>query len=391
MRGLVVAMGVALLVSAAVGVAGETRGGAEAQAQRLALKQIGTFDAPTHVAHAPRRPRLLYVVEKPGTIRVVRRGKRIRRPFLDIRGRVRDAGEAGLLSVAFHPRFPRNRQFYVYYVSARGNIQVDRFRSRRGTPLRAAPRSRRSVITVPHTRGNHFGGQLGFGRGGLLYVGTGDGGGSGDPDENAQDRRSLLGKLLRIKPRPRGGHRSPRGNPFVGGPGRDQIFSLGLRNPWRFSLDRRTNDLWIADVGQNRWEEVNRVSVREGRGANFGWNCREGTEAFAGASAACAGIDPSSFTEPVHTYPIFGGRPQCAIVGGHVVRDRGPAPLRGRYVYGDHCSGEIHSLAAGAANPSATDRPTGLRVGQLSSFGEGRRGWTYLTSLNGTVHRIVSR
>jgi glucose/arabinose dehydrogenase len=395
-RNLVAPALAACLLGAALSLHGGQGGGlANGQAQRVALKQIGSFNQPSYVAHAPRRPRLLYVVEQPGTIRVLRRGRTLSRPFLDIRNRVRSVGtEEGLLSVAFDPRFPRNRSFFVYYVNNAGDIQVDRFRSRPRRPARANPRSRSTVIEIPHpTFSNHNGGQLQFGPGGLLFLATGDGGGGGDPDANAQDPGSLLGKLLRIRPQPQGGHRSPRSNPFVGRAGRNQIYSLGLRNPWRFSFDRRTNDISIADVGQNRWEEINHTARGEARGANFGWNCFEGLEPFAGASPACERIDRSELTEPVHVYPIFGGRPECAVVGGYVVRGRGgPAPLRGRYVYGDFCSGEIRSLNPSAANPSRTDRPAGLpRVSQLSSFGEGPRGALFVTSRVGPVHRIVSR
>jgi glucose/arabinose dehydrogenase len=261
-------------------VGGHAGARAEAQSPRLALRTVGNFDQPVYVAHAPRRPRLLFVVERPGTIRVLRKGRRLARPLLDIRGRVRTVGtEEGLLSVALHPRYPRNRSFFVYYVNNEGDIQGDRFRSRPGRPARANRRSRRTVITVPHpVHSNHNGGQLQFGPGGLLFLATGDGGGAGDPRGNAQSKRSLLGKLLRIRPRPRGGHRSPRANPFVGRAGRNQIYSLGLRNPWRFSFDRRTGDIWIADVGQGRWEEINHTTRNEARGGNFGWNCREGPE-----------------------------------------------------------------------------------------------------------------
>jgi glucose/arabinose dehydrogenase len=364
---------------------------AHGQGQDLALRQIGNFDQPTYVAHAPRRPGLLYVVERGGTIRVLRRGGKLARPLLNIRDRVRSAGsEEGLLSVAFHPAYPRNRSFFVYYVDSAGDIQVDRFRSRPGRPARANPRSRRSVIRIPHpTFSNHNGGQLQFGPDGFLYLGTGDGGGSGDPRGNAQSNRSLLGKLLRIEPRPRGGHRSPRTNPFAGRSGRNQIYSLGLRNPWRFSFDRRTDDLSIADVGQGRWEEISHVTLARARGANFGWNCREGREPFASPAPACAGR--AGFAEPVHAYRTHVDG-TCAVTGGYVVRGRGgPAAMRGRYVYGDFCSGEIRSLDPYAADPSATDRAAGLTVGRLSSFGQGHRGRTYAVSLSGPVHRIISR
>jgi glucose/arabinose dehydrogenase len=388
--GLAAAGAVTVLAGLALS-GGDAGNRTDAQSPRLALRAVGSFDQPVYVAHAPTRPRLLFVVERPGTVRVLRRGRRAPRPFLDIRDRVRTVGtEEGLLSVAFHPRYPRNRSFFVYYVNNNGDIQVDRFRSRRGRPAQANPRSRRMVITVPHPgHSNHNGGQLQFGPGALLFMATGDGGGGGDPGGNAQNRRSLLGKLLRIRPRPKGGHRSPRTNPFVDGAGRNQIYSLGLRNPWRFSFDRRTGDIWIADVGQSSWEEINHTTRSEARGANFGWNCREGPEPFGSPAPVCA--RRTGFAEPTHAYRTHVGG-TCAVTGGYVVRGRGgPAALRGRYVYGDFCSGLIRSLNPNAADTSATDRATGLTVNSLSSFGEGRRGALYAISLNGPVHRIISR
>ena len=354
----------------------------------LGLARIGNFNQPVHIAHAPRKPRLLYVVERQGTIRVLRKGRRLGKPLLDIRGPVQSAGgEEGLLSVAFHPRFPKNRSFFVYYTNNAGNIQVDRFRTRKGQPRRATrakPGTRRTVIAIRHPgASNHNGGQLQFGPGGLLFLATGDGGGGGDPNGNAQNRRSLLGKLLRIKPKPRGGHRSPKSNPFRGRRGRNQVFSIGLRNPWRFSFDSRNGSLWIADVGQERFEEINHTTIAAARGANFGWNCREGLEPYPGAAPVCG--QRSGFTNPVHVYGSG-----CAVTGGYVGRGRAaPGPLRGRYVYGDFCTGQIRSLHP--ANPSGSDQSTGLSVSQLSTFGEGRHGRLYAASLSGAVHRITAR
>jgi len=382
-------LAVALAATLLAAVLGLTAGGDRSEAQSgLGLARIGTFDQPVHVAHVARKRKLLYVVEQPGTIRVLRKGRRLGRPLLNIRGRVRSGGEEGLLSVAFHPRFPKNRSFFVYYTNDAGNIQVDRYRTRKKQPksaTRAKPRSRRTVISIRHPgASNHNGGQLQFGPGGQLFLATGDGGGSGDPNGNAQNRRSLLGKLLRIKPKPRGGHRSPKSNPYVGRRGRNQIFSIGLRNPWRFSFDRRNGSLWIADVGQDRFEEINHRTLPRARGANFGWNCREGREPFGGAAPVCG--QRSGFTNPVHVY----GDPGCAVTGGYVARGRGaPRQLRGRYVYGDFCTGDIRSLHP--ANPSGSDQSTGLTIGALTSFGEGRRGKLYAASRSGAVHRIVSR
>jgi glucose/arabinose dehydrogenase len=375
---------------ALIGSHGDNR--AAAQSAELALKRIGNFTRPVQVAHTPGLPKLLFVVEQRGTIRVLRGGRELARPLLNIRNRVHFVfREPGLLSIAFHPTFPRNRSFFAFYVNKDGNIQIDRFRSRRGRPARADLQSRRKVIEIPHPSNSHFGGQLRFGPGKLLYVSTGDGSAGGDRESTAQDTSTLLGKLLRIIPRPKGGHRFPPANPFVGRTGRNAIFSLGFRNPWGFSFDRRTGDLWIADVGEKRWEEVNRVTRAQARGANFGWSCREGPEEFERARAGCAHVDPSGLTDPVHAYPTFDDHAGCAIIGGNVVRGRGgPRGLRGRYVYGDYCTGEIRSF--NPANPSETDEATGLNAGfGLSSLGEARRGAVYATSENGGLYRIVSR
>jgi glucose/arabinose dehydrogenase len=316
----------------------------------------------------------------------VRRGRKLGRPFLDIRERVLFGDEQGLLSIAFHPRYARNERFFVYYVNDEGNIEVDRFKRKGRSATRAAEGTRRKVIEVPHpTFTNHDGGQLQFGPDGFLYIGTGDGGSSGDPRDNAQNPGSLLGKLLRIDPGGRDRYRTPRSNPFAGRSGRDEIYSLGLRNPFRFSFDAKTGALVIGDVGQDRWEEIDFVGRGAGRGANFGWDVLEGNHAFEGG-----GNPPANYVGPIHEYRTHQGG-TCAVTGGYVVRDRGLRALAGRYVYGDFCVGEIRSLDPFAASPAGTDRTTGLRVDSLSSFGEGVRNRLYATSLGGPVYRIVAR
>jgi glucose/arabinose dehydrogenase len=240
---------------------------------------------------------------------------------------------------------------------------------------------------IPHPRfANHNGGQLQFGPDGFLYLGAGDGGSSGDPDENAQNPDQLLGKLLRIAPRRKGGYGTPSSNPFDDGAGRDEIYALGLRNPYRFSFDARTNDLLIGDVGQNEWEEIDRIGLRAARGANFGWDLLEGNHAFEGDPSN----PPAGYVGPIHEYATHQGG-TCAITGGYVVRDRGLGSLAGRYLYADFCVGQIRALDPYAQNPSATDAAVGLRVDSLSSFGEGVRNRIYVTSLDGPVYRIVQR
>jgi glucose/arabinose dehydrogenase len=369
-----------MVVSPGASDEARARGGAPA------LDQIGEFDSPVYVENAPGARKLLFVVEQPGTVRVLRKRRTLNRPFLDITEQVTSVGEQGLLSIAFDPGYERNRRFYLYYVDTNGDIRIDSMRRKRRDPTRADADSRRRLIGIPHpVNANHDGGQLQFGPDGLLYLGTGDGGSAGDPPDNAQNTESLLGKLLRLEPRRKRGYRVPGTNPFVGGPGRDEIYSLGLRNPYRFSFDGATGDLWIADVGQADWEEIDRVSLDEARGANFGWDLFEGNHEFEGD----AQNPPPSYRPPVHEYPTGGGN--CAIVGGYVSRDPRVPALAGRYLYADYCGGVVRSLDAGASNPSATDAPTGIELSSPSGFGEGARGELYVASLDGPVYRIVQR
>jgi glucose/arabinose dehydrogenase len=364
-----------------------TAGGADAPDATTAqaqLVRIGRFAAPTYVtAPAGDRDRL-FVVEQRGTIRVVRDGRELTRPFLDIRSLVSCCGERGLLSMAFAPDYDRSRRFYVYLTGGGGDIVVREYRASRGNPDVAARGSGRTVLRQRHRRfANHNGGQLQFGPDGLLYIGTGDGGGGGDTLRNAQDRRSLLGKLLRIDPRRRGRrpYRIPSGNPFRGRRGRPAIYAYGLRNPWRFSFDRETGDLTIGDVGQDAVEEIDFVRRGRGRGANFGWNRFEGRRRFSGGRA------------PGHVPPVlqrFHSQGSCTIIGGYVVRDRALGDLYGRYVYGDLCDRRLRSarLRPGRARG---DRRIGVSVGSLSSFGEDGLGRVYAVSLGGAVYRLAAR
>jgi glucose/arabinose dehydrogenase len=376
------AIAAVLILAAALVLAG---GDPESRAQAgggPTLHRVGGFDAPVYVENAPGQRKLLFVVEQRGIVRVVRSGKVLRRPFLNLEREVRYGGEQGLLSIAFDPAYARNRRFYVYYVDSAGDLRVDGLRRKRRDPTRADPGSRRKVIGIPHPGfDNHNGGQLQFGRDRHLYLAPGDGGSAGDPRGNAQSRGTLLGKLLRIDPRKRGGYKTPKSNPFRGGDGRSEIYALGLRNPYRFSFDSKTGDLLVADVGQSDWEEINRVSRGNARGANFGWDLFEGNHVFEGD-----GREPANYRPPIHEYARRGGN--CAVTGGYVVRARDLPGVRGRYLYADFCRGQIRSLDPYAQNPSATDSATGLTVDAPSSFGEGTGGRIYVTSLNGGVFRI---
>jgi glucose/arabinose dehydrogenase len=373
---------------------GSTRAGgaepaAEASGGGVALKKVGSFEQPVYVAGAPGFPRLLFVVEQQGTIEVLNGGGRAG-TFLDLRSQVSFEGERGLLSIAFPPDYPQSRRFYVYYTDQQGNIRVDEFKRRSAT--RAAAGSQRSVIVIPHpVNANHNGGQLQF-QGDLLYLGTGDGGAGGDPPNNAQNLDVLLGKLLRIDPRPAGGepYSVPASNPFVGKPGRDEIYSYGLRNPFRFSFDTVSSAqprLVIGDVGQDEVEEVDYLGLGAAAGANFGWDAFEGKHKYTGSESGTP--DPGGTVKPIFAYPHSRGG-SCSITGGYVVRDRALRSLYRRYVYADFCEGQLRSLVPHLRRAS-DDRKLGLSVASPSSFGEDDRGHLYVSSLEGPVYRLVQK
>jgi glucose/arabinose dehydrogenase len=346
------------------------------------LHAVASFDQPVYVHGPPGAGGLVFVVEQPGVVKVMRGERKLKGSLLNIKGRVSCCGERGLLSIAF-PDFRRDRRFYVYFTDRSGDIRIVEYKRKPGK-LKAAKRSARNILTIPHRQfSNHNGGQLQFGPDGLLYIGTGDGGGANDPDGNAQDKESLLGKLLRINPRRESAQRPygiPRSNPYADEDGRDEIYSRGLRNPWRFSFDRRR--IVIGDVGQGRAEEVNYETLRGARGANFGWDAFEG-------NALIEPPAPSGHTRPIHTYSHSGGG--CAITGGYVVRGRGLGGLRGRYVYGDFCKGQLRSLKPKLGRARG-DRSLGLpRIDSLSTFGTDDRRRLYVASLGGRVWRIVRR
>jgi glucose/arabinose dehydrogenase len=352
----------------------------------IGLKPIGNFDQPVYVTGAPGYPRLLFVVEQAGRIKVVRRGRKLRRSFLNITGLVQTSYEEGLLSVAFPANYKKSRRFYVYYNDNSGNIRVDEFKRR--SPLRAARGSRRGVLRVRHpVNSNHNGGQLQF-LGRLLYVGTGDGGAGGDPPDNAKSKRTLLGKILRINPRNPRGKRDyvvPRSNPFVGRRGRNEIFSYGLRNPWRFSFDRitaRRPRIVIGDVGQDSFEEIDYERLSKAHGGFFGWDEFEGF-----APHECDGACARRSLKPIYAYGRSRG---CTVIGGYVVRDRRLRSLYKRYVFADLCEGQLRSLKPRLRRVRSAPR-IGLRVSNPSGFGEDTRGRLYAASLDGPVYRLVPR
>jgi glucose/arabinose dehydrogenase len=335
---------------------------------RVKLKRIGRFQSPTYVTSAPGIGGIV-VVERGGRIRLVEGRKR--RTFTSIPG-VSTGGERGLLSVAFAPDYAASRLLYVYFTNGSGDLEIAELHAD-ADGLHADAGTLRPIVIVPHPgQSNHNGGQLQFGPDGFLYAGTGDGGGAGDQPDNAQDPNSRLGKLLRID----------TSSGAVG------IYSIGLRNPYRFSFDLTTAPgqprIAIGDVGQDRFEEIDYLPLAAANGANFGWNDFEGFAPFSGAHPPT----PSQTMKPIKVYGISGGA--CAIIGGYVVRDQRLPSLLHRYVYGDFCTGKVRSLIPSLGD-ARRDRRTGVRVRDLSSFGEGADGALYATSLDGPVYRFVRR
>jgi glucose/arabinose dehydrogenase len=332
----------------------------------LALVEVASgLDAPVHAAAAPGEPGRLYVVERAGRIRVLEGGRVLPRPFLDISADVTSGGEQGLLSIAFHPDYAENGLFYVDFTDLGGDTRVVELRAEEGRE----PTKLRELLHVAQPYSNHNGGQLAFDRDGLLYVGMGDGGAGGDPENRAQDLGSRLGKLLRID---------------VDRPDADwEIVAYGLRNPWRFSFDRETGDLWIGDVGQGAVEEVDYLPAADlGSLVNFGWDAFEGTHVYEDKEPNDAG----RLIGPVAEYSHDEG---CSITGGFVYRGVDLPSAQGRYFYGDYCSGRLWSLER--TGDGATVRRLGFEAPELSSFAEDGSGELYLLTLDGTVYRLVSR
>jgi glucose/arabinose dehydrogenase len=326
------------------------------------LVEVGRFSAPVHVASPPDDPRL-FVVEKAGVVRIAGGGG----VFLDVSSSTESVSERGLLSIAFAPDYAASGLFYVFYTRrADGALRVVEYRRSAADPNRADPGSARLLLQIPHPMyDNHNGGQLQFGPDGMLYVSTGDGGGSNDPFSNAQNRSSLLGKILRLDPR--------TGGPAPGNPFGTRVWAYGLRNPWRFSFDRATGALWIGDVGQGAWEEID---VARSGGINFGWPCREGFHPNPPGNCTTRGTDP--LLEQSHDANWV------AITGGYVVRDPGLPTLAGRYLYGDLSRTPLRSVLPSGAG----DRDEPLTVPSLVSFGEDGCGRLHAVSLDGPVYRI---
>jgi hypothetical protein len=343
---------------------------------------------PVHAAAPPGDPRL-FVVERGGRVRIVKDGAVLAEPFLELGDLVvATGGEQGLLSIAFHPRFAENGRCFVYYTGSAGDLFVAEYTVPPPTPDRADPGSGRVLLTIPHrSAANHNGGQLAFGPDGYLYAGIGDGGGAGDPEGDAQDAASLLGKLLRLDVDGAHPYAIPPTNPGLAAA---EVWAYGLRNPWRFSFDRETGDLYVGDVGQNAWEEIDFQPAASTGGENYGWNLMEGDgHCYADPSCLAPGL---GLVRPVAEYPTPEG---CAVTGGFVYRGEAIPELRGVYLYGDFCTGAVRSLrmAGGVATEQATwTDALGGALPNLSSFGEDGAGELLAVQLGaGRVLRLVPR
>jgi glucose/arabinose dehydrogenase len=341
------------------------------------------FESPDFLTHAGDGTGTLYVVEQPGRIRTVTAdGTVAPGAWLDISKRITYGGEQGLLGLAFHPQFRDNGRFYLDYSDIHGDQVISEFR--RGADGLGDPTSERQLIFLKDFAPNHNGGMLAFGPDGDLYIGMGDGGGGGDPQHTGQDTNKLFGKLLRISVDPVGDrpYGIPPDNAFARGGGLPEIFDYGLRNPWRFSFDRPTGDLFIADVGQGAWEEIDVHHAGEASGLDFGWSLMEGPECFV------TGCDRTGLTLPVAWYGHEGI--DCSVTGGYVYRGTQWPALQGIYFYADYCSGIVRGLAADAAVAGPTQaRDLLFSLQAVSSFGEDEAGELFLVSLGGSIFRVA--
>jgi glucose/arabinose dehydrogenase len=344
---------------------------------------VSGLSALTFLTHAGDGSGVLYAVEQRGLVVAIEPGGAVReQPLLDIRDRVRDGGEQGLLGLAFHPDYDLTGRIFVDYTDLNGDTVVSEFAV---DGQSADPASERIVLQIDQPFGNHNGGMVAFGPDGYLYISTGDGGGAGDPLEAGQDLGSLLGAILRIDVDGAEPYAIPPDNPHVGASGaRPEIWARGLRNPWRFSFDRQTGDLFIADVGQNRWEEINAEPAGEG-GRNYGWNVMEGPECF-----AVEDCDTSGLTSPVAWYPLDAGN--CAVTGGYVYRGEEHPVLAGGYLFADFCAGRVWALDAGLALEAGEAPMTQLLESGFdpSTFGEDEAGELYLGGQGGQILRLTA-
>jgi glucose/arabinose dehydrogenase len=384
----------------------------------LTLEQVNLLGlvSPVYLTHAGDGSGRMFIVERAGRIRLVKNGNLQTTPFLDISGLVLSpanggGGEDGMMNVAFPPDYAQRQRFYVYYTNLNGDLILARFRTSPDPDL-ADPTSKEEILNIPHpTFSNHNGGQLAFGPDGYLYLAPGDGGGSGDPNNNAQNPATLLGKVLRIDVEakipftppsepyqiylpvvarnPGLAYRIPPDNPFVNQTGyRPEIWALGLRNPWRFSFDHQTQDLYIADVGQDTVEEIDFQAAGSSGGANYGWNILEGSLCYSPATGC---VPPPGYVAPVYEY-LHGANDSngCSITGGYVYRGTASPDLQGIYFYADFCRAKIWGLKfENSTWQSSLLLQEPAYEYTFSSFGEDESGEVYLVRLSGQVYRLT--
>jgi glucose/arabinose dehydrogenase len=345
------------------------------------------FQQPVYLTHAGDGSGRMFVLERSGAIRIVQDEETLQTPFLNVRSLITTSGsEQGLLGLAFHPNYANNGQFFIYYTATDRANTVARY-TVSADPNMADPNSAVVLFAIPDTRDNHNGGMLAFGPDGYLYIGTGDGGGAGDPDRNGQNSSAMLGKLLRIDVNSAAAglpYAIPPSNPFADrGSAGGQVWAYGLRNPWRFSFDRLTREMYIADVGQGEYEEIDLQPARSVGGENYGWNPTEGAHCYP-ANSSCSA---DGFVLPIAEYNHSAG--DCSVTGGYVYRGSQSPALQGTYLFGDFCTGRFWMLG----RDDAGQWTTGLLIDtdhQISSFGEDEAGEVYLLSLAGGIYRVTS-
>ncbi len=348
-------------------------------AQTIVLESFVTgVSNPVEIVASPTSDNRLFVVQQSGTIKIINENGTVAADnFLNISNLITFGGERGLLGLAFHPQFATNRYFFVYYNNLQGAIRVSRFTANSSNPNITDPSSEKILLTIPKPFTNHNGGSIHFGPDGYLWISTGDGGSGGDPNNNSQNKNSLLGKMLRIDVNSDNAYNIPSDNPFVGVDGADEIWAYGLRNAWKFSFDKTTNNVWIADVGQEILEEINRIPATSA-GINYGWRCYEGNNTY--NTAGCA--NSSTMTFPIAQYDHSGDK--CSITGGYVYRGNLYPDLTGKYVFADYCSQQIGVLGS---NNMITWTPQ-FSGSNFISFGEDNQKQLYAAAANGRIYKV---
>ena len=375
-------------VSSGASTAGPAPAPAPGDADVSLLFRVGGLSKPVFVTNAKDGSGRLFIVEQTGRIKVYKNGAVSSTPFLNISTLVSKGYEQGLLGLAFHPGFTTNRKIYVNYTNTAGDTVIREYRVSTSNPNVVSTGTARDIITIAQPYDNHNGGSVVFGPDGYLYIGMGDGGSQDDPAERAQNLNTRLGKMLRIDVNgttSTKNYRSPSSNPYVGISGLDEIWQIGLRNPYRFSFDRANGNMWIADVGQGDWEEVNRAvktSSGAGRKANWGWDVMEGRQCHEPSS----GCSTTGKTLPLLQYGHAAGR--CAITGGYVYRGTTIPVLVGGYVFADFCSGEIWVTTATASAPASKTLLLDTSL-QISGFGESQAGELFVLNHAGSMHMLV--